>query len=83
MSSELWTEVPYYGTRGTYFADVTGDGKADAISNMEPGPERPARARRISFRALTFSSQARTSPFHPAMLHARSRPNGTTRLARK
>jgi hypothetical protein len=26
-----WTKGPYYGTRGTYFADLTGDGKADAI----------------------------------------------------
>jgi hypothetical protein len=26
-----WTEGPYYGTRGTFFADVTGDGAADAI----------------------------------------------------
>jgi bacillolysin len=25
-----WTGGPYYGTRGTFFADVTGDGKADA-----------------------------------------------------
>jgi hypothetical protein len=23
--------VPYYGDKGTFFADVTGDGKADAI----------------------------------------------------
>jgi hypothetical protein len=23
---------PFYGTRGTYFADVTGDGRADAIA---------------------------------------------------
>jgi hypothetical protein len=26
-----WTEIAYYGTRGTFFADVTGDGYADAI----------------------------------------------------
>jgi hypothetical protein len=25
------THGPYYGTRGTFFADVTGDGRADAI----------------------------------------------------
>ncbi len=29
--NESWTDGPYYGTLGTYFADVTGDGKADAI----------------------------------------------------
>ena len=29
--NESWTNNPYYGTRGTLFADVTGDGKADAI----------------------------------------------------
>ncbi len=26
-----WTNNPYYGNRGTFFADVTGDGRADAI----------------------------------------------------
>jgi hypothetical protein len=30
-SNEDWTEGPYYGDRGTFFADVTGDGRADAI----------------------------------------------------
>jgi hypothetical protein len=29
--NESWTQNPYYGTRGTFFADVTGDGKTDAI----------------------------------------------------
>ena len=29
--NEDWTQGPYYGTRKTFFADVTGDGKADAI----------------------------------------------------
>ena len=29
--NESWTLNPYYGTRGTFFADVTGDGRADAI----------------------------------------------------
>jgi hypothetical protein len=32
-----WTGVPYYGTRGTYFADVTGDGQSDAIVVNEGG----------------------------------------------
>jgi hypothetical protein len=27
----VWSSVPYYGQRATFFADVTGDGKADAI----------------------------------------------------
>jgi hypothetical protein len=26
-----WTDIPYYGTVGTYFADVTGDHRADAV----------------------------------------------------
>jgi C1A family cysteine protease len=29
--NEDWTKGPYYGTRGTFFADVTGDRRADAI----------------------------------------------------
>jgi len=29
--NEAWTHNPYFGTRGTFFADVTGDGRADAI----------------------------------------------------
>jgi dipeptidyl aminopeptidase/acylaminoacyl peptidase len=35
--NEDWTNEPYYGSRGTYFADVTGDGKADAIVVNEGG----------------------------------------------
>jgi hypothetical protein len=30
-ANEDWTHGPYFGSRGTFFADVTGDGKADAI----------------------------------------------------
>jgi hypothetical protein len=29
--NEAWTSEPYFGTRGTFFVDVTGDGRADAI----------------------------------------------------
>jgi hypothetical protein len=29
--NEDWTHGPYFGTRGTFFADVTGDHRADAI----------------------------------------------------
>ncbi|MHC5732323.1 MAG: hypothetical protein ACYTXY_51355, partial [Nostoc sp.] len=29
--NESWTQNPYYGSRGTFFTDVTGDGRADAI----------------------------------------------------
>jgi hypothetical protein len=29
--NEDWTQGAYFGTRGTFFADVTGDGRADAI----------------------------------------------------
>ena len=31
-ANEDWSHGPFYGSRGTYFADVTGDGKADAIA---------------------------------------------------
>ncbi len=31
LPNEDWTGGPYFGGRGTFFADVTGDGKADAI----------------------------------------------------
>ena len=29
---QVWTAGAYYGTEGTFFADVTGDGSADAIA---------------------------------------------------
>jgi hypothetical protein len=29
--NEAWTHEPYFGTRGTFFANVTGSGRADAI----------------------------------------------------
>lgn len=29
--NESWTQNPYFGSRGTFFADVTGDGRTDAI----------------------------------------------------
>ena len=29
--NEAWTNEPYFGSRGTFFADVTGDRRADAI----------------------------------------------------
>ena len=29
--NEAWTSKPYYRTRGTFLADVTGDGRANAI----------------------------------------------------
>ena len=28
---ETWVDGPYFGSKGTHFADVTGDGRADAI----------------------------------------------------
>jgi len=30
-ANEDWTHEAYFGTRGTFFTDVTGDGRADAI----------------------------------------------------
>jgi hypothetical protein len=32
LPNEDWTDIPYFGNVGTNFADVTGDGKADAIA---------------------------------------------------
>jgi len=32
FGSSDWTKGPYYGTRGTFFADVDGDRRADAIA---------------------------------------------------
>ncbi|MBD2245659.1 hypothetical protein [Nostoc sp. FACHB-888] len=29
--NESWAQNLYFGSRGTFFADVTGDGRADAI----------------------------------------------------
>jgi hypothetical protein len=31
LPNEAWTEGAYFGSRGTFFADVTGDDRADAI----------------------------------------------------
>src|SRR5262249_3457022 len=31
QANEDWTHGPYFGSRGIFFADVTGDGRADAI----------------------------------------------------
>ncbi|MGC4038676.1 MAG: VCBS repeat-containing protein [Chitinophagaceae bacterium] len=31
LGNHPWTTEAYYGSRGTFFADVTGDGKSDAI----------------------------------------------------
>src|SRR5579859_8029426 len=36
--NENWTDVAYFGDVGTFFADVTGDGKADAIVVNSGGP---------------------------------------------
>jgi FG-GAP-like repeat len=30
--NEIWSNVEFYGSRGTFFADVTGDGKVDMIA---------------------------------------------------
>ena len=32
--TEDWTHGPYLGNRGIFFADVTGDGRADAIVDL-------------------------------------------------
>ncbi len=36
-NNENWTTESYSGTSGTFFADVTGDGKADTILVQETG----------------------------------------------
>ncbi|WP_222425323.1 hypothetical protein, partial [Planktothrix tepida] len=37
LPNEKWTEIGYIGQNGTWFADVTGDGKADAIGSNNDG----------------------------------------------
>ena len=37
LPNEDWTHGAYYGSRGTYFADVNGDGMADAIAVNDNG----------------------------------------------
>jgi endonuclease/exonuclease/phosphatase family metal-dependent hydrolase len=32
QANEDWTHGPFYGNRGTFFVDLTGDGRADAIA---------------------------------------------------
>jgi hypothetical protein len=36
-TQEKWTDNAYYGDKGIYFADVTGDGQADAIVSNKQG----------------------------------------------
>ena len=40
-ATEYWTATGYYGSRGTFFADVTGDGKAAPFA-PPGGTSRPA-----------------------------------------
>src|SRR5258708_9528792 len=35
--NEDWSQGGYYGSRGTFFADVDGDGRADAIVGNDNG----------------------------------------------
>jgi microsomal dipeptidase-like Zn-dependent dipeptidase len=51
--NEDWTEIPFYGSRGTFFADVTGDGRSDAIA-VNAGSE----FARVTVRRSTGSSFA-------------------------
>jgi murein DD-endopeptidase MepM/ murein hydrolase activator NlpD len=37
LPTEKWTDIAYWGTKGSWFADVTGDGKADAIVSNDDG----------------------------------------------
>jgi hypothetical protein len=37
LPNELWTDIGYAGEKGTFFADVDGDGKADAVVSNEWG----------------------------------------------
>ena len=37
LPNELWTDIGYAGEKGTFFADVTGDGRADAIVSNVSG----------------------------------------------
>ena len=49
-SNEDWTRGPYWGSRGTFFADVTGDGLADAIV-VNDDRDRVRRSTGAGFRA--------------------------------
>lgn len=53
LPNQRWTLDPYYGDRGTYFADVTGDGRADAIVVNQTGI-----TVRRSFSGLHFYNEA-------------------------
>jgi hypothetical protein len=35
--NEDWTHGAFYGTRGTFFVDLTGDGRADAVAVNDDG----------------------------------------------
>jgi C1A family cysteine protease len=60
---EAWTSGPFFGSRGTYFADVTGDGKADAIAVNDSR----VTVRRSSGKAFTANESWTGGPFYGSL----------------
>ena len=68
-ANEDWTREPYFGSRGTFFADVTGDGRADAIAVNNDTRHRAPLQRRgfqcqrgLDAQRRTSAAAARSSP---------------------
>ena len=63
--NESWTNNPYYGNQGTFFADVTGDGRADAIVvNDSRVPSGRVVVRRSTGTQFLPNEQWTTEPFY-------------------
>ncbi len=54
-ANESWTTNPYFGNNGTFFADVTGDRRADAIAVVQDTEENTGSARKMVVRRSTGS----------------------------
>ncbi|MBZ5491855.1 MAG: VCBS repeat-containing protein [Acidobacteriia bacterium] len=60
--NEFWTTNPYFGSRGTFFADVDGDGKADAIV-VNDGTDGTVVVRRSTGTRFSLNESFTTDPF--------------------
>ncbi|GAA2096725.1 hypothetical protein GCM10009841_08560 [Microlunatus panaciterrae] len=56
---EQWTRGPFFGSHGTFFADVTGDGRADAIAVGNR-----VTVRRSTGRSFSANEAWTTGPFY-------------------
>ncbi|MBK7244410.1 MAG: VCBS repeat domain-containing M23 family metallopeptidase [Saprospiraceae bacterium] len=54
MPQENWTSTPFFGDKGTYFTDVDGDQKADAIAVNQAQPIKVCQSNGLSFDASSF-----------------------------